>query len=336
MDILVTGGAGFIGSHVSRALAARGERVTVLDDLSTGNLANLAEVAPGGAADRPSQLIELVHGSVLDRTLVEELVGAADAVVHLASPVGVRLILAEPLRSLRTMIDGTENVLEAAHRRRTKILVASTSEVYGKNTGLLHEEADRVLGPTSVSRWSYATAKAVDEHLAFGHWHEHHLPTVVMRFFNVVGPGQSGARGMVLPRFVAQALLGHDLEVYGDGSQRRCFCHVADATGAVLGLLDEAAAVGRAFNIASREEVTVFELAQRVVALAGSPSAIRFVPFEVAFGSHFEDVDRRRPDTARIESLLGWVPTRSLDRIIADVIEDATAVGPARLLMEAA
>jgi UDP-glucose 4-epimerase len=335
MRILVTGGAGFIGSHVTRTLAARGDRVTVLDDLSTGDLANLDEPTRV-AGDLGAPPAEIVVGSVLDRPLVEELVDAADAVVHLASAVGVRTIVGEPMQSMQTMIAGTEHVLEAARRRRPRVLVASTSEVYGKNPGLLDETADRILGPTSVTRWIYATAKAIDEYLAYGYWHDAGVPTVVPRFFNTVGPRQSGARGMVIPRFVAQALLGHDLAVYGDGTQRRCFCHVADATEAVVGLLDEPAAVGHAYNIASTEETSILGLAQRIVAVTNSASRIRRVPLEVAFGEDFEDVERRRPDTTRIRSLLGWHPTRSLDEIIRDVVAAATAVGPASLLEEVA
>lgn len=325
MDVLVTGGAGFIGSHLCEELARRGDRVTVLDDLSGVGSARVEALGQ-------VPLLQLVRGSVLDRALVEDLVGSCEAVVHLASPVGVRLVAAEPLRSLQTIVHGTEHVLEAARHRRTRVLVASSSEVYGKNGGLLHEDADRVLGPTTVPRWSYATAKAVDEYLAFGYWAEHRVPTVVLRFFNTAGPRQSGARGMVLPRFVGQALLGQDLVVYGDGSQRRCFCHVADAVRAVVGLLDEPRAVGSAFNVAAREEVTIADLARRVVQLTRSQSAVRYVPHRVAFGPRFEDVERRRPDTRRIEALLGWVPERSLDTIITDVVGECRAAGAATLL----
>jgi UDP-glucose 4-epimerase len=309
VDVLVTGGAGFIGRHLVQALAGRGDHVTVLDDLSTSDPATAATLSR-------LPLVSVVRGSVLDEALVGELVDGRDAVVHLASPVGVRLIVSEPLRSLQTIVHGTEHVLEAARRRRTTVLVASTSEVYGKNGGLLHEDADRVLGPTSVPRWSYASAKAIDEYLAFGYWAEHRVPTVVLRFFNTTGPGQSGVRGMVLPRFVGQALLHRDLVVYGDGSQRRCFCHVADAVRAVVGLLDEPRAVGAAFNIAAHEEVTIA------------------VPHHVTFGNRFEDVARRRADTGRIERLLGWTAERSLDSIIADVAASARASDPALLLGE--
>lgn len=329
MDVLVTGGAGFIGSHVAEALVGRGERVTVLDDLSGGKSIEEAVL-------RPLPLVTVVRGTVLDRGLVEELVERCDAVVHLASPVGVKLVVSEPLRSLQTIVHGTEHVLEAARRRRTKVLLASTSEVYGKNGGLLHEDADRVLGATSVPRWSYATGKAVEEYLAFGYWCEHRVPTVVLRLFNTSGPRQRGARGMVLPRFVGQAVLGRDLVIYGDGLQRRCFCHVADAVQAIVGLLDDPRAAGLAFNIASHEEITIAELARRVLEVTGSTSGIRFEPYHVAFGERFEDVDRRRPDTRRIEALLGWKAERSLDAIIEGMASEARCMATEALQVEVA
>lgn len=216
------------------------------------------------------------------------------------------------------------------------MLIASTSEVYGKNTGVLGEEADRVIGSTTVPRWAYANAKAIDEYLAFGYWTEHRVPTVVLRFFNTVGPRQTGAYGMVLPRFVAQALRGEDLTVFGDGTQRRCFCHVSDTVRAVLDLLDHPGAVGGAFNVASQEEVTIGELAERVLRETGSPSGIRTVPLRVHFGAHFEDMVRRRPDTRKIRSLTGWKPQRSLDATIRDVVDDIRLTGPGRRLPEVA
>lgn len=329
MRVLVTGGAGFIGSHLTEALVARGDTVTVLDDLSTGSARNL-----DGVCDQ--RRAALVVGSVVDRELVDRLVDGVDAVVHLASPVGVELIVQEPLRSIFTMIHGTEAVLEAARRRRTKVLIASTSEVYGKNTDVLDEEADRVIGPTTVPRWAYANAKAIDEHLAFGYWTEHHVPTVVLRFFNTVGPRQSGAYGMVLPRFVGQALRGEDLTVFGDGTQRRCFCHVSDTVRAVVTLLDQPSAVGNAFNIASQEEVTIGELAERVLRHTGSASGIRTIPLRAHFGTHFEDMVRRRPDTRKVRSLTGWAPEYSLDATIRDVVAYSELSGPSRPLPEVA
>jgi nucleoside-diphosphate-sugar epimerase len=329
MHVLVTGGAGFIGSHLSEALLGRGETVTVLDDLSTGSEENLAAV-------RDDDRLELVVGSVLDRPLVTRLVSSADSVVHLASPVGVGLIVDDPLGSMHTIIHGTESVLDAAIGHHTKVLVASTSEVYGKNPARLDEEADHVLGATSVPRWVYATAKAIDEYLALGYWKVHRVPTVVLRFFNTVGPRQTGAYGMVLPRFVSQALLGEDLTVYGDGTQRRCFCHVDDTVRAVLSLHDDVRAVGGVYNVASDEEIAIGDLARRVIEHTGSASGIRQVTFEDRYGTHFEDVDRRRPDTTRIRALTGWTPRFRLDDTIDAIVTSVGAIGPRVVLPEAA
>lgn len=329
MKVLVTGGAGFIGSHLSEFLIGRGDTVVGLDDLSTGSARNLATL-------RYSPRFWFVRGSVLERKLVDALVEDTDAVVHLASAVGVKLIVDEPLQSLITMIHGTEAVLEAARRHRRRVIVASTSEVYGKNGGVLREDSDRLLGPTTVPRWTYATAKAIDEYLAFGYWQDHRVPTVVVRFFNTVGPRQSGAYGMVLPRFAACALLGQDLVVHGDGSQSRCFCHVGDTVRAVAALLDEPAAVGKVFNIASTSEVTILELARRVLRITGSASSIRLAPHREEYGDHFEDIGRRVPDIGRIQALTGWTPQWSLDDSIRDIVTAARQAGPARLLAGAA
>jgi nucleoside-diphosphate-sugar epimerase len=318
--VLCTGGAGFIGSHLCEALLAQGDTVLALDDLSTGSTDNLSAI-------RDHPCFEFVQGSVVDRDLVGDLVDSADVVAHLASPVGVKVIVDHPLKSLETMIHGTEAVLDAAVRRHAKVLVASTSEVYGKNVDLLHEDADRVLGPTSIPRWAYATAKAVDEFLAIGYWRERAVPTVVVRFFNTVGPRQSAAYGMVLPRFVTRALEGEDLVVYGDGMQRRCFCHVDDSVRAVAGLLDASGAIGRTFNVASNEETTILGLARRVIALTGSSSSIRFEPYEAAYGGRSEDMVRRVPDTTRIESLLGWSAVNSLNQAIADLADSLRPAG---------
>ncbi len=329
MKVFVTGGAGFIGSHLCEALVDRGDSVVALDNLSTGSRSNVADLMDNAE-------FELVVGDVLDRRVVGDLVNASDAVIHLASPVGVKLIVDEPLRSLHTMIHGTETVLDAARRGRKKVLVASTSEIYGKNTGRLDEGADRVLGSTSIPRWTYATAKSIDEFLAFGYLEDHQVPTVVLRFFNTVGPRQTGAYGMVLPRFVAHALLGDDLIVYGDGTQRRCFCHVDDAVRAIPQLLDNPAAVGLAFNIASSEEVTILELAHRVLQITGSASAIRHVPARAAYGDRFEEIMRRQADIHRINTLTGWAPRHSLDSTIKDIIAAAELSGPHSLLPGAA
>jgi UDP-glucose 4-epimerase len=322
---LITGGAGFIGSHLSEALVERGDEVVALDNLTTGNEANLAALSN-------DESFRLVLGSVMDELLVDELVEQCDVIVHLASAVGVKLIVEQPSRSLRTIVAGTEKVLDAAHRYRKKMFVASTSEVYGKNSGKMHENADRVLGPTSVGRWAYSIGKSVDEVLAFAAWREHAIPTVVARFFNTVGPRQIGRYGMVVPRFVASAVLGRDLEIHGDGSQTRCFCDVSDVVRGVLALLDEPRAVGDVFNIGSEEEVSIAELAERVIAAAGSSSARRTIPYEQVYGDQYEDMLRRVPDTAKIRALTGWTPIHDLDSIIKRTLQYAEDVGPERLL----
>ncbi|HMK96696.1 MAG TPA: NAD-dependent epimerase/dehydratase family protein [Acidimicrobiales bacterium] len=319
MRYLVTGGAGFIGSHLVEALLGGGNEVTVLDSLSTGRRANLAAVEqhPG---------FSFVQGSVLDELAVDLAVSRCDVVVHLAAAVGVKLIVEQPLYSLTTNIKGAITVLEASHRYRRKVLVASTSEIYGKNnTGPLDEQADRVLGSPAVARWAYSTSKAVDEILAYAYHRERGLPTIVVRLFNTVGPRQSAAYGMVLPRFVGQALAGAPLTVYGDGTQTRSFCHVYDVVEALLGLLDEPAAEGDVFNVGSIEEITIADLAQRVIARAGSRSEVVYVPYEVAYEVGFEDMARRVPDVRKIGYLTGWQAKRALDDILDDVISEVRA-----------
>jgi UDP-glucose 4-epimerase len=314
---LITGGAGFIGSHLTDALLARGDRVLVLDDLSTGALRNLS-----GVADHPNLEIEV--GSVLDEVKVDRLVHRADVVVHLAAAVGVKLIIEEPLQSFATNIRGSEVVIGAAHRYRRKVLVASTSEVYGKNGDAnLTESADRVLGPTSTARWAYSTAKAVDEIFALNYHRERDLQVVIVRLFNTVGPRQSPGYGMVIPRLAHQAVAGEPLSVYGDGGQSRCFCHVEDVVRALLQLLDRDDAVGNVFNVGSTQEITIRDLAQRVIEVAGSPSTIDLIPYEEAYAEGFEDMRRRVPDTSKIRALTGWVPQRSLDDVLEDAIADA-------------
>lgn len=316
---LVTGGAGFIGSHLSEELLRLGHEVVVLDNLSTGRQENLVnfEAAPA---------FRFVHGSVLDELAVDELVRESDVVVHLAAAVGVDLIVRQPLRSLITNIRGSEIVLGAAHRYRRKVLVASTSEIYGKNSaGPLREDSDRILGSPAVSRWAYSTSKAVDEILAFAYHKERGLPTIVVRLFNTVGPRQTGAYGMVLPRFAQEAVTGEPVTVYGDGKQTRCFCHASDAVRAIIGLLGEQAAEGDVFNIGGSEEVSILELASRVVAAANSDSPIHFVPYEEAYEEGFEDMRRRVPDTRKVRELLDWQPRYTLDEIIAEVVAEARA-----------
>jgi nucleoside-diphosphate-sugar epimerase len=311
---LITGGSGFVGSHLADALLARGDRVVVLDNLSTGRLANLT----------PHPALRFVQGSVLDELIVDELMHQCDVVVHLAAAVGVKLIVEQPLRSLMTNIRGSEIVIEAAHRYRKKILITSTSEIYGKNSsGPLREDADRVLGSPAVVRWAYSTAKAVDEILANAYHRERGLPTIIVRLFNTVGPRQSAAYGMVIPRLVRQALLGRRLTVFGDGTQTRCFCHVGDVVDALLRLLDRDPAIGQTYNIGSADEVSIMELAKLVIEHTGSTSGIDLIPYAEAYERGFEDMTRRVPDTAKLRALTGWTPRRSLDEILTEIVAEA-------------
>ncbi|OPG12427.1 NAD(P)-dependent oxidoreductase [Microbispora sp. GKU 823] len=313
---LITGGSGFVGSHLTDALLARGDSVVVLDDLSTGRLANLT----------PHPNLRFVQGSVLDTLMVDELVRQCDVVVHLAAAVGVKLILKEPLRSFVTNIRGTETVIEAAHRYRRKILVTSTSEIYGKNAGdALTESADRILGSPALAKWSYSTAKAVDEILANTYHKERGLPTIVVRLFNTVGPRQSPAYGMVIPALVRQAVTGQPLTVYGDGTQTRCFAHVKDVVDGLVRLLDHEGAVGRTFNIGASHEVSILELAKLVIEMTKSTSGVELVPYSEAYGEGFEDMTRRVPDTTRLRELTGWSPRRTLDDILTETIAEARA-----------
>jgi nucleoside-diphosphate-sugar epimerase len=318
MTYLITGGAGFIGSHLAEAMLAKGSRVVVLDNLSTGQPENLSRAAA-------NKSLRFVQGSVLDELVVDEAVREADGVVHLAAAVGVKLIVEQPLPSLTTNIRGSEIVLAAAQRYGKKILLASTSEIYGKNTNVpLAETADRLLGSPAVARWAYSTSKAVDEILAYAYQKERGLPTVVARLFNTVGSRQSPAYGMVIPRLVRQALAGEPLTVYGDGSQTRCFCHVSDVVDALMKLLDHPDAEGDVFNVGSTEEISILELAQRVRSHAGSTSPIEFIPYDRAYEAGFEDMLRRVPDISKIASLTGWKPTRTLNDILDDVVREST------------
>jgi UDP-glucose 4-epimerase len=314
---LVTGGSGFIGSHLVEALLARGDSVVALDNLSTGRISNLDSV-------KRHPRFRFVHGSVLDELLVDELTHQSDVVLHLAGAVGVKLIVEHPLRSLATNIRGSEIVIEAAHRYRRKVLLASTSEIYGKNSsGPLHEESARILGSPAVVRWAYSTAKAVDEILANAYHRERGLPTVVVRLFNTVGPRQSPAYGMVIPRLIRQALRGESVTVFGDGTQTRCFAHVADIVAAILLLLDDDAAVGETFNVGCSEEISILDLAQLIISRCGSQSSVRLIPYDEAYDSGFEDMQRRVPDTAKLRSRTGWSPHRSLDGILDEMIAEA-------------
>ncbi|MEE1942750.1 NAD-dependent epimerase/dehydratase family protein [Streptomyces sp. TRM 70361] len=316
MRYLITGGAGFIGSRLGEVLLAGGHSLLVLDDLSTGS-------PPGAPAAAHGERYAFVRGSVLDRGLVDELVEQCDAVVHLAAAVGVRLVVERTLRSLATNVLGTEAVARAAHRFGRRLLLASTSEVYGKNADVpLREDSDRILGSPEVARWSYSEAKAVDESLVNAYHREQGLESVVVRFFNTVGPGQSPAYGMVIPRLVRQAVENRPLTIYGNGLQTRCFMHVDDAVEGVVRLLEEERSIGGTFNLGSSEEISVLDLGRRVIELTGSNSEITFVPHEEAYGKHSEEPLRRVPDTTRVRKLTGWRPRRSLDDVLRDVISE--------------
>jgi UDP-glucose 4-epimerase len=316
MHYLITGGAGFIGSHLADHLLERGNQVTIIDDLSTGSMRNIGHLR---THPRFSYRID----TMLNAPLLAELTDEADAVFHLAAAVGVKLIVDSPVRTMETNIRCTELLLEVAEKKKKKVLLTSTSEVYGKSLDLpFREDGDLVLGATSRGRWSYACSKAIDEFLAIAYWRERKLPTRIVRLFNTVGPRQTGRYGMVVPRFVSQALEGREITVYGDGSQRRCFGHVKDVVRAISGLMDCDAAVGEVYNIGSTEEVTILELAQRIKEKTGSDSEIVHMPFEMAYDSDFEDMPRRIPSTDKIRQLIGWEPRASLDDILIDVIRD--------------
>ena len=313
MRILVTGGAGFIGSHLAEALLASGNEVTVLDDLSTGSMANLDPVTDHSR-------FRFVLGSVADSLDLGALVNWADIVFHLAAAVGVDLVVNEPVRTIETNVHGTENVLRYAALSETRVLLTSTSEVYGKATSeVFRETHDLLIGPPTHYRWSYAASKALDEFLALAYYKEHKLRTVVVRLFNTVGPRQVGRYGMVLPRFVRQALRDEPLRVFGDGTQTRCFCHVRDTVRALIGLAENAAADGEIFNIGTADPIAIAALAERVIACTGSSSEIVFVPYKDAYGPGFEDMMRRVPDIAKIRALTGWAPQESLEDIIGEV-----------------
>ncbi len=313
MKVLITGGAGFIGSHLSDRLIETGHRVTAVDDLSTGRLENVAHLE--GAPE-----FQFVHESIMHEAVMDRLVSECEVVYHLASAVGVELIVSRPVEVIERCILGTEIVLRTAHRYKKKVLLTSTSEVYGKNSRVpFSEDDDRVLGPTTKSRWSYSCAKAIDEFLALAYQKEKKLPIVIARLFNTVGPRQHGQYGMVVPRFVQQALNGKPLTVYGDGSQQRCFGYVGDVVGALVGLMEHPGAVGQIFNVGNTDEVSILELAQRVIKLTKSSSTITFVSYDVAYEAGFEDMARRIPDLTRVKSLIGYQPKVSLDDIITRI-----------------
>jgi nucleoside-diphosphate-sugar epimerase len=311
---LVTGGAGFIGSHLTEALLAAGHEVVVLDDLSTGRAENLQAV-------QGHPRLELVVGSVTDEAVVRKLVVGTEVVYHLAAAVGVQLILDRPVSTIETNIVGTETVLRAACETRPRVMIASTSEVYGKNDRVpLSEDDDRLLGPTTKSRWSYACSKAIDEFLGLAYYREHKVPVTVVRFFNTIGPRQTGRYGMVVPRFVRQALDGGPITVYGDGRQSRCFTDVADAVRATIALSVTPAAIGEVFNVGTTHELTIEALAERVRALADSASPIVHVPYDEAYQPGFEDLQRRVPDIRKAKRVIGYHPRVSLDETLRRVI----------------
>jgi UDP-glucose 4-epimerase len=311
---LITGGAGFIGSHLAEYLLEQGERVVIVDDLSTGSLDNIKHL-------RSQRGLEFVHDTVLNRTLLDSLTANSDRVFHLAAAVGVELIVKHPARVIETNILGTETILAVCVEYKVPVFIASTSEVYGKSEKMpFREDDDIVLGPTSKSRWSYACSKAVDEFLALAYHQSRGLPAVVGRFFNTAGPRQTGQYGMVIPRFVGQALAGDPMTVYGSGEQTRCFCHVRDVVAAVARLIEAPEAYGQVFNLGSRELVSMNELAARVKDRTGSSSEITHVPFEEAYVSGFEDIAAREPDISKARAVVGFEPQQTLDEILADVI----------------
>jgi UDP-glucose 4-epimerase len=313
---LITGGAGFVGSHLSDELLARGDEVHVLDDLSTGSMDNIRHLK-----DHPG--FGYTIDSAASRPVVAELVDGADVVYHLAAAVGVELVVESPVRTIETNVGLTEVVLAEAGKKKKPVFIASTSEVYGKSVDVpFREDGDLVLGPTSRGRWSYACSKAIDEFLALAYWKERRLPTVVARLFNTVGPRQTGRYGMVIPRFVQQALANRPLTVYGDGSQRRVFCHVSDVVRALADLMRADGVYGEVFNVGGDREISILELAELVVEISGSSSEIVLVPYDEAYEPGFEDMARRVPDVTKLRDKLGWVPARTLEQTIADTLDE--------------
>jgi UDP-glucose 4-epimerase len=313
MKVLITGGAGFIGSHLADKLLAEGHDITVIDDLSTGRYSNISHL-------QENPKFRLIIDTVLNTRLMEELVRETDRVFHLASAVGVRLIMDHPVKTIETIFRGTDVVLEFCSRYRKRVLIPSTSEVYGKGVSIpFREDDDLLTGATDKHRWAYACAKTLDEFLALAHWKETQLPVVVVRLFNTVGPRQTGQYGMVVPRFVSAALRNEPIEVHGDGTQSRCFGHVADIVNALTTLLETQACYGQVINLGNSEEITIHDLAKRAIQLTASSSEIRFVSYAEAYGEGFEDMQRRVPGLEKAERLIGYKPTRSLDDIINDV-----------------
>ena len=315
MRVLITGGAGFIGSHLSDAYLQRGDEVYIIDDLSTGSIENIRHLK-----DHPR--FHYTIDNVNNQPVTAELVDQCDVILHLAAAVGVKLIVESPVRTIETNVHGTEVVLSLANKKKKKVLIASTSEVYGLSAEIpFREDGNLVMGATTKGRWSYACSKAIDEFLALAYWREKKLPTTVVRLFNTVGPRQTGQYGMVIPTFVKQALAARPITVYGSGKQSRCFCHVGDVVGGLVKLMDTDAAVGEVFNVGSNQEITILNLAKRVKELANSESEIVFVPYDEAYEEGFEDMPRRIPDISKVNKLVGFKPAMELDGILRSVIE---------------
>ncbi len=315
MRVLITGGAGFIGSHLSDAYLQRGDEVFVIDDLSTGSIENIRHLKDN---PRFHYTIDSIH----NQPVTAELVDQCDVIFHLAAAVGVKLIVESPVRTIENNVHGTEVVLSLANKKKKKVLVASTSEVYGLSAEVpFREDGNLVMGATTKGRWSYACSKAIDEFLALAYWREKKLPTIVVRLFNTVGPRQTGQYGMVIPTFVKQALAGRPITVYGSGKQSRCFCYVGDVVGALVKLMDSDGSVGEVFNIGSNQEISILDLAKRVKELTKSESEIVFVPYNEAYEEGFEDMPRRIPDTGKVNKLVGFKPEKRLDEILQAVIE---------------
>lgn len=311
MKYLITGGAGFIGSHLAEKLIARGDQVVVLDNLSTGSTNNLSTITAN---------IKFEQGNILDKPIVDKLISESDYVVHLAAVVGVFNIMSKPFTSLKTNLQGSEIVFEACDKYRKPVIIASTSEIYGKNDKVpLNEEDDRIIGHPLKSRWSYSEAKAVDESLAYFYYLENKLPIRIVRFFNTVGPRQVGHYGMVVPRFVSAALKNEPLSVYGSGDQIRCFCHVNDAVRALLLVMDSEKAIGEVFNVGNNQQISIMDLAKKVIDITGSSSKVEKIAYENAYPDGFEDMQRRVPDISKIKQALGWTPETNLDQIIKDI-----------------
>ena len=311
MNYLITGGAGFIGSHLAEKIVLRGGQVTILDNFSTSSVKNLSQI---------KNMIKIVDGSILDKKLVAKEISSCDFVIHLAAALGVLNIINKPLESLKTNVQGTATILEYASNFNKPVLIASTSEIYGKNIKIpLNEEDDRVIGHPLKSRWSYSEAKAIDESLAYFYYLENKLPIRIVRFFNTVGPRQVGAYGMVIPRFVSAALNNKPLSVYGSGDQIRCFCHVTDAVNALLLVMDSDKAVGQVFNVGNNFQISIMELAKKVIEITGSKSSIEKISYEQAYPEGFEDMQRRVPDISKIKQVLGWEPKINLDQTIKDI-----------------